>query len=161
MTCAGHGVAMPPRPQFCPENTCWYCHLPFPPPFVPPPPKDCPQNFTPGAYVDGVMRNSSGHISGILWGELRGANAHLLSFKDRAIGPGHPLAEGMNPRSFIPCVAGPPTPRPLERPPVTAATVPPTATRGGGGGGGEGDGGRSGGGGGGGDVDGGGVGDVA
>ena len=103
------------------------------------------------------MRNSSGHISGILWGELRGANAHLLSFKDRAIGPGHPLAEGMNPRSFIPCAAGP---RPLERPPVTAATVAqPSGQQSLGGGGGEGDNGEGGGGGGG--EDGGGVGNVA
>lgn len=124
-TCAGHGVAMPPRPEFYPENTCWYCHLPYPPPFVPPPPKNCPPDFCPGAYVDGVMRNSTGHISGILWGELRGANAHLLAFKDVAIGPGHPLAEGMNPRSFIPCAAGPrpPVPVPVPRPPPSVAPV--------------------------------------
>lgn len=103
MSCAGHGVAMPERPAHCPENTCWQCWLPFPPPFVPPPPKNCPSDFTPGAYQQGVLRNASGHITGIAWGELAGPNAHLLRFKDVAIGPGHPLAEGMNPRSFIPC----------------------------------------------------------
>lgn len=119
MACAGHGVAMPPRPSLCPDNTCWLCHLPFPPPFVPPPSPSCPPSFSAGAYVDGVLRSSSGHITGIAWDELRGANAGLARFKDVAIGPGHPLAEGMNPRSFIPGVARGPAPSPVR--PVSAA----------------------------------------
>jgi hypothetical protein len=100
--------------------------LPYPPPYVPPPPRDCPPGFTPGAYEDGVMRSAAGHIIGIHWGELRGANAHLLRFKDVAVGPGHPLAEGMNPRSFIPGAArsGPSPPRPLPRP--SPRSPPPT-----------------------------------
>ena len=113
---------MPPRPSLFPENTCWYCNLPFPPPFVPPPSPTCPSGFTPGAYEDGVLRNASGHIVGISWGDLRGANAHLNRFKDVAVGPGHPLAEGMDPRSFIPSARAhspphPPLPSPQPQPP--------------------------------------------
>ena len=118
---------MPPRPANYPENTCWYCHLPFPPPFVPPPSASCPPTFAPGVYVDGVMRSSSGHICGINWGELRGVNAHLLRFKDVAIGPGHPLAEGMDPRGFIPSAAARPPPDPVTVPMPTPSTLaPPT-----------------------------------
>jgi hypothetical protein len=125
MTCAGHGTAMPPRPSFYPDGTCWQCHKKYPPPFVPPPPKDCPANFVPGATQDGVTRNASGHIIGITWGELKGANAHLINFKDRAIGPGHPLAEGMDPRSFIPSAARARSPpRPSQSPRQAAAAQP-------------------------------------
>ena len=126
-TCAGHGTAMPPRPALVPDNTCWQCMLPYPPPFVPPPPRDCPPGFTPGAYEDGVLRNAAGHITGIQWGELRGANAHLLRFKDVAVGPGHPLAEGIDPRSFIPSAARGPSPPRLpvkpQPPPAAAAAA--------------------------------------
>ena len=131
-TCGGHGAAMPPRPFNYPENTCWCCHLPYPPPFIPPPPSNCPPNFTPNVYEDGVMRSPSGHICGIMWGELRGPNAHLARFKDVAIGPGHPLAEGMDPRGFIPSAARSPSPpRPLLvplPPPVCAAPKRPVST---------------------------------
>ena len=128
MTCPGHGTAMPPRPDFFPVDTCVQCHLKFPPPFVPPPPRDCPTNFIAGALQDGVVRNASGHIVGITWGELKGPNAHLLNFKDRAIGPGHPLAEGMDPRCFIPSVARAPSPpRPTLPPRLLAPSPPPEA----------------------------------
>ena len=128
MSCSGHGVAMPPCPKGFPANTCWLCHLPFPPPYVPPPPSNCPPGFTPHAYEGGVMRSASGHIQGIQWDQLSGANAHLLRFKDVAIGPGHPLAEGMDPRCFIPSAARAPTPSPSPSPsplPLPRPTLPP------------------------------------
>jgi hypothetical protein len=123
-TCAGHGVAMPDRPPGLPSDVCALCRLPFPPPFVPPAAKDAPVGFIPGAYVDGVCRGTDGHITGIIWDQLRGATAHLAMWKDRAIGPGHPLAEGMDPRCFIPGVPAPDKPSPVPKP-YPEPCVPP------------------------------------
>ena len=75
-------------------------------PFVAPPPLvRPPEGFIPGAFEDGVQRNAEGHIIGIHWGALSAPNLYLLEWKDRAIGPGHPLASHIDPRSFIPCAA--------------------------------------------------------
>lgn len=136
MSCEGHyGAAMPPRPNnlITPDNVCHVCFLPYGAPYVPPQSPTLPPNFHPGAaggYVDGVMRSATGHIIGIAWGQLAGPNAHLARFKDVAIGPGHPLAEGMDPRSFIPCARSP-SPLSMPKPPPSAVgpAPPPRAAR--------------------------------
>jgi hypothetical protein len=126
-TCAGHGVPIPKSPPGLPADVCALCRLPFPPPFVPPP-ANAPAGFTPGAYVDGVCRGANGHIQGIIWDQLRGDSAHLACWKDRAIGPGHPLAQGMDPRSFIPGVPTRDKPSPVPRPHPEPRATPRAGT---------------------------------
>lgn len=135
---SGHGINIGPYVNaLTPEGHCHYCRLPFgiftPPdisstPFAPrslqpvftsdsvsgvvgsmPPPR----NFN----ESGVTRNAEGHIIGIEWGKLGPESSHLLQWKDRAIGPGHPLATSMDPRAFIPGLPSRDKPvRPLPSP---------------------------------------------
>jgi hypothetical protein len=133
--CGGHGVPVPHAPPGYPPHHCTYCGLKIRPFVAPPPPVPPPQGFIAGAYEGGVQRDAAGHITGIVWGELSSANAWLHEWKDRAIGPGHPLASGMDPRGFIPSAARdrtsvpglpphPIAPHPLVRPSIAASKAP-------------------------------------
>ena len=86
-----------------------------------------------GGDDGGVERDRDGHIIAVRWDQLSEGNAWLRAWKDRPIGPGHPLATHIDPRAFIPSSAsggeggGLRTPEAtLLRPPPTTAT--PTAT---------------------------------
>ncbi len=125
MTCPGHGINIGPYINaLTPEGHCHYCRLPIgtftPPditstPFAPPlqpvtsvsgvvGPKVGPVPPHSSFNESGVTRNAEGHIIGIEWGKLGPESSHLLQWKDRALGPGHPLATSMDPRAFIPGV---------------------------------------------------------
>lgn len=102
--CSGHGVPSPAPPPDYPPGHCTYCGgrvSPFvapPPPFAPP---------APGVVEPGVQRSTDGHIIGIVWDDLpsSGPAAALRAWKDRPLGPGHPLASHIDPRCFIPSAA--------------------------------------------------------
>lgn len=118
--CAGHGVAMPVTPNLpVPPGHCPLCRLEYGTynPGVSP---TAPKNFK--RYEDGVMRDANGFISGIIYAELKGNNSYLAEWKDRPIGPGHPLAEGMDPRSFIPST---PNRSPVLPPNLSSLVRPP------------------------------------
>lgn len=110
--CSGHGVPSPAPPPSYPKGHCTYCGGRVTPFVAPPPPIPRP---APGEIEPGVQRSSDGHIIGIVWGDLptTGPTACLRAWKDRPIGPGHPLASHIDPRSFIPSAArAPQVPQP-------------------------------------------------
>lgn len=124
MTCPGHGINIGPYVNaLTPDGHCHYCRLPLGT-FTPPDVSSTPfaprlissvatsasaagslssASTTPRDIREpGVTRNALGHIIGISWDQLGPESAHLLAWKDRPLGPGHPLATSMDPRSFIP-----------------------------------------------------------
>ena len=122
--CPGHGVAMPTnkptRPGYCP-----LCDLEYGT-YVPGRSSaTLSQNFIPNVYQNGVRRDHNGFINGINWNELSGGNTYLAKYKDTPIGPGHPLAEGTDPRNFIPQAVVPPSFSPTIRP-IASLDLPPT-----------------------------------
>jgi hypothetical protein len=130
MTCPGHGINLGPymgRPV--PPGHCVYCELPYGTFTPPPPPHPAAKGLPPGTSGGGVMRNETGHIVGVIYSELTPENAWLAEWKDKPLGPGHPLASHIDPRCFIPGVASAPSPGPpgVMRP-VTDVQHGPRAT---------------------------------